>query len=60
MTDTLKQQIHEVRMSGRCNMFAVQEVFEVAFEFGFIELCDFIFMDTRSYNNYILTGESEE
>ena len=41
-------------------MFSIQEVFEVAFEFGFMELCDFIFMDTRSYTNFILTGECEE
>jgi len=48
MTDTLIRQIKQVQLSGRCNMFSIQEVFEVAFEFGLMELCDFIFMDTRA------------
>jgi hypothetical protein len=60
MTDTLIQQIKQVQLSGRCNMFSIQEVFEVAFEFGLMELCDFIFMDTRVYSNFILTGEHGE
>ncbi|MCL2107042.1 MAG: DUF5049 domain-containing protein [Oscillospiraceae bacterium] len=60
MTDTLIQQIKTVAQTGRCNMFSIQEVFEVAFELGFIEMCDFIFLDTRAYSNFILMGESED
>ena len=59
MTDTLIQQIKAVQSTGRCNMFSVREVFEIAFEFGFMELCDFIFMDSCAYSAFILTGESE-
>ena len=59
MTDELIQQIKTIQSTGRCNMFSVREVFEIAFEFGFMELCDFIFVDTKRYCEFILTGESE-
>ena len=60
MSETIREQIMAVRATGRANMLDIQAVFEIAFEFGFMELCDFIFMDTRSYSNFILTGEREE
>jgi len=55
------EQILKVRLlPGVPNMLSIKELFEFAMELGgFDELCDFLFMDTRSYSNFILTGERE-
>ena len=57
MTDAVREQILAVRATGRTNMFDVKAVFELALEMDFPELADYIFMDTKAYSHFILTGE---
>jgi len=57
MTDTIREQILAVRATGKTNMFDVKAVFELAVQMDFPELADFIFMDTKAYSHFILTGE---
>ena len=57
MTDKVREQILAVRDTGATNMFDVKAVFELAMQMGFHELADFIFMDTKAYGHFILTGE---
>jgi len=58
ISDTIKTQILAVRNTGKTNMFDIKAVFEIAMEMSFHELADFIFMDTKAYTNFILTGET--
>ena len=55
--ETLKEQILAVRATGATNMFDTKAVFELAVQMGFNELADFIFMDTKAYSIFILTGK---
>ena len=57
MPDTVREQILAVRATGKTNMFDVKAVFELAVQMDFPELADFIFMDTKAYSHFILTGE---
>jgi len=57
MSDVVREQILAVRATGKTNMFDVKAVFELAMQMGFHELADFIFIDTRAYSHFILTGE---
>ena len=57
MNDTIRKQILTVRATGKTNMFDVKAVFELAVQMDFPELADFIFMDTKAYSHFILTGE---
>jgi len=59
MTDKVYEQIMAVRATGKVNMFAIQDVFELALQMDFDELADFVFEDTHSYSNFILTGKRE-
>jgi hypothetical protein len=55
--ELLKEQTRAVAATGRTNMFDAKAVFNIAMELGYDLLCDFIFMDTRTYSTLILTGE---
>lgn len=57
MPDVVKEQILAIRATGQTNMFDVKAVFELAMQMDFPELADFIFMDTKAYSHFILTGE---
>lgn len=57
MTDTVYEQIMDIRESGTTNMFDAKAVFELAVRKSYNELADFIFMDTTGYMSFILTGE---
>ncbi|MCL2798402.1 MAG: DUF5049 domain-containing protein [Firmicutes bacterium] len=57
MPDEVREQILAVRATGKTNMFDVKAVFELAMQMDFYELADFIFMDTKAYSHFILTGE---
>ena len=55
--ELLKEQTRAVAMTGRTNMLSTRDVFDIAMELGFDELCDFIFMDTKTYSGLIISGE---
>jgi hypothetical protein len=55
--EVVKEQCRAVAKTGRTNMFDVRAAFDVAAEMGFMELCDFMFMNTPAYSTLILTGE---
>jgi len=57
MPEAVREQILAVRATGKTNMFDVKVVFELAVHMDFHELVDFIFMDTKAYSHFILTGE---
>ena len=57
MNDTIRKQMLTVRATGKTNMFDVKAVFELAVQMDSPELADFIFMDTKTYSHFILTGE---
>ena len=57
MPDEVREQILAVRATSKTNMFDVKAVFELAMQMDFYELADFIFMDTKAYSHFILTGE---
>lgn len=60
MNDTIFAQLMELRKHPQCpNMFDAKAVFELALSLDFYELADFIFMDTKSYSAFILTGNRE-
>jgi hypothetical protein len=41
-------------------MFSIKNVFDIAMEMGFLELCDFCFLNSSAYSRLILTGELSE
>jgi hypothetical protein len=55
--EMVKEQCRAVAKTGRTNMFDVRAAFDIAAEMGFMELCDFMFMNTPAYSTLILTGE---
>jgi len=57
MNDIIKEQILAIRATGLTNMFDAKAVFEIAVQRDYHELADFIFMDTKAYSHFILTGE---
>ena len=57
MTEHIKKQILAIRQTGVTNMFDIKTVFELAVQMNYYELADFIFMDTKAYCHFILTGE---
>jgi len=59
MTDTVYEQIMAIRATGKVNMLAIQDVFELALRMNFDELADFIFLETERYSSFVLTGERE-
>lgn len=57
MTEQIKKQILAIRQTGVTNMFDIKTVFELAVQMNYYELADFIFMNTKAYTYFILTGE---
>jgi len=57
ITDTLFEQIMEVRASGECNMLDTTAVMRYAHNNDLFELVVFIEADRKAYANFILTGE---
>ena len=57
MNETIKTQLLDIRSTGLTNMFDAKAVFELAVQRDYHELADFIFMDTKAYSHFILTGE---
>ena len=62
MDSTIKEQILEVRDTGKCNMLSINEVQRVAYDMEFYELVNFIEDDRKAYVRFIFTGDenSEE
>jgi hypothetical protein len=58
--EVIKEEVKSVAKTARVNMFSVREVFDIAMEMGFMELCDFMFMNTPAYSNLIISGELSE
>ena len=57
MDDVLKEQILTVRDTGLVNMFDIKGVRQVAEEYEFDELLDYLDEDTAGYAGFILHGE---
>lgn len=57
MTDTLVNQILDIRAGGTCNMFDTYAVQAEADRQGFFELVVFIEEHKREYAQFILTGD---
>jgi len=57
ITDTIFEQIMEVRTGGQCNMLDTTAVQRYAFDHDLYELVDFIETDRKAYATFILTGE---
>jgi hypothetical protein len=58
--EIIKEQCRAVGLTGRTNLFDCKAVFDIAMEMQFIELADFMFMNTPAYSRLILTGELSE
>lgn len=58
MTEKVREQIMEVRDSGFCNMFSLNEVQRYAFDRGMYELVNYIEERRGEYCHFILTGEA--
>ena len=57
MTQTIKEQILEIRDTGLTNMFDVNMVQRLAYERDFYELVLYLEDHRKEYANFILTGE---
>jgi hypothetical protein len=58
VTDEVYEEIMQLRKLPDCpNMFSVREVFELAIANDLYSLADFVFMDTNTYSNFIITGK---
>jgi hypothetical protein len=56
--DEVYEEIMQLRkLPNCCNMFSVREVFELAMANELYSLADFVFMDTHTYTNFIITGQ---
>ena len=58
MTETIKEQILEIRASGLTNMFEVNMVQRLAYERDFYELVNYLEENRKEYVQFILTGEA--
>jgi hypothetical protein len=58
--EIITEEVLAIRQTGLVNMFSVREVFDIAMEMGFMELADFMLMNTPAYSNLIVTGEFSE
>ena len=56
ITDTIIDQINKVRISGKANMLALNDVQRIAFGNMYCELVDFIETSPKAYQRFILTG----
>lgn len=59
MTQTIKEQILEIRDTGLTNMFDVNTVQRLAYEHDFYELVTWLEEHRKEYVRFILTGEEE-
>jgi hypothetical protein len=59
MTQTIKEQILEIRDTGLTNMFDVNMVQRLAYERDFYELVTWLEEHRKEYVRFILTGEEE-
>lgn len=59
MTQTIKEQILEIRDTGLTNMFDVNMVQRLAYERDFYELVTWLEGHRKEYVRFILTGEEE-
>ena len=59
MTEEVRDQIMEIRESGRTNMFDIRTVQRLAYEWGFYELVNYIEECPSKYASFILTGREE-
>lgn len=59
MTQTIKEQILEIRDTGLTNMFDVNMVQRLAYERDFYELVTYLEDHRKEYVRFILTGEDE-
>jgi hypothetical protein len=57
ISDKIKADIETIRRSGETNMLDARTVFEIAVRVGYDELADLIFTSTKTYADYIFTGE---
>lgn len=57
MTQTIKDQILEIRDTGLTNMFDIPMVQRLAFDRGFYELVNYLEENRKGYVHFILTGE---
>lgn len=58
MTDTIKEQILEIRKTAETNMFDVRTVQVIANRRGFYELVIYLEEHRKEYVNFILTGST--
>jgi hypothetical protein len=59
MTQTIKEQILEIRDTGLTNMFDVNTVQRLAYERDFYELVTWLEEHRKEYVRFILTGKEE-
>ena len=59
MTDTIREQIIEIRETGLTNMFDIPMVQRLAYEQGYFELVCYLEEHRREYAHSIMTGEAE-
>ena len=59
ITDTIFEQIMQVRAGGKCNMLDTTAVQRYAFDHDLYELVDFIETNRKFYAHFILTGERD-
>ena len=62
MTNTLKNQIYEIRNTAHINMLDIATVEAVAELRGFFDLCDYLSSEERlnEYKDYIIYGETKD
>lgn len=60
MDAVVREQIMEIRDSGRTNMLDVNAVMRIALDEGFYELVEFLLNHKKRYVRFIFTGEDEE
>ncbi len=59
MTKEIREQILAIRDTGLTNMFDINTVQRLAYEFDFVDLVMFIEEHKPEYVKFILTGEEE-
>ena len=59
ITDTIFEQIMQVRAGGKCNMLDTTAVQRYAFDHDLYELVDFIETNRKLYAHFIFTGERD-
>ena len=58
-TETVKEQILAIRVTGETNMFDVPMVQQIANREGYYELVIFLIDHTKEYVHFIMTGKTE-